>query len=105
MLETSNDVLDKSDVSVSSVGGVFSWMRSLVATRCATGGQQWVGIYHRMTTNTYNNQWMVVDMKLFVPGQPLQEGFFWVYEDMPEVARRWILLALHPATLLPSLLS
>ncbi|KAK8765066.1 hypothetical protein V5799_032324, partial [Amblyomma americanum] len=31
----------------------------------------------------YNNQWMVVDYKKFVPGQPLPDGLLYVLEQLP----------------------
>jgi hypothetical protein len=32
---------------------------------------------------SYNNQWMLLDYKLFTPGAPLPPGFFSVLEQLP----------------------
>ncbi len=31
----------------------------------------------------YNNQWMVVDYKLFTPNQPIQDNTLWILEQIP----------------------
>lgn len=36
-----------------------------------------------LTSRSYNNQWMVLDYKLFSPGAPLQPRFFSVLEQLP----------------------
>jgi hypothetical protein len=38
---------------------------------------------HARCSGSYNNQWIVVDYKLFVAGQPLADGLLWIGEQYP----------------------
>jgi hypothetical protein len=40
----------------------------------------------------YNNQWIIVDYKLFNPGQPLQPGTLWIAEQIPGYVIRYFSL-------------
>lgn len=51
-------------------GCVLEWVRSVVANRLALDGDTWAETFKRFNSGTYNNQWMVVDYKAFVPGGP-----------------------------------
>jgi hypothetical protein len=51
-------------------GGVLEWVRNIVANRLALDGASWTDVFKRFNSGTYNNQWMVVDYKAFVPGGP-----------------------------------
>nr|XP_058895699.1 putative phospholipase B-like 2 isoform X2 [Kogia breviceps] len=51
-------------------GCVLEWMRNVVANRLALDGDSWADIFRRFNSGTYNNQWMIVDYKAFVPGGP-----------------------------------
>ncbi|XP_067299089.1 putative phospholipase B-like 2 isoform X2 [Pseudorasbora parva] len=65
-------------------GAVMEWLRNIVANRLAESGQAWTDIFRKHNSGTYNNQWMVVDYKLFVPGQEqAKPGLFTVLEQIP----------------------
>uniref|UniRef100_A0A7N5P4L6 Phospholipase B-like n=1 Tax=Ailuropoda melanoleuca TaxID=9646 RepID=A0A7N5P4L6_AILME len=49
---------------------VLEWLRNVVANRLALDGDAWADIFKRFNSGTYNNQWMIVDYKAFVPGGP-----------------------------------
>ncbi|XP_036730742.1 putative phospholipase B-like 2 isoform X3 [Balaenoptera musculus] len=51
-------------------GCVLEWLRNVVANRLALDGDSWADIFKRFNSGTYNNQWMIVDYKAFVPGGP-----------------------------------
>ncbi|XP_036785324.2 putative phospholipase B-like 2 [Manis pentadactyla] len=51
-------------------GCVLEWVRNIVANRLALDGDTWADIFKRFNSGTYNNQWMIVDYKAFVPGKP-----------------------------------
>ena len=49
----------------------------------ATSGLEWADIIAQYNSGTYNNQYMVIDLKLFRPGRELQPGLLWVVEQLP----------------------
>jgi len=59
------------------------WCRVMVANRMASNGQDWMNVFGLYNSGSYNNQWIIVDNKLFVPGQPLVAGVLWVGEQVP----------------------
>ncbi|XP_072839771.2 putative phospholipase B-like 2 [Pogona vitticeps] len=63
---------------------VLEWLRNIVANRLATSGAEWAVIFQKYNSGTYNNQWMIVDYKAFIPGKAsLQEGVLTVLEQIP----------------------
>jgi hypothetical protein len=48
-------------------------------------GKQWSKLFAKRNSGTYNNQWMVLDYKKFVPGKDLSDvkGLLWVLEQLP----------------------
>lgn len=63
---------------------IFENMRVMAANRLASSGAEWVSIFGRENSGTYNNEWMVVDMKLFDTVGELKDGLLWVLEQMPD---------------------
>lgn len=59
------------------------WVRAMTANYLAKSGPQWMEIFKRHNSGTYNNQWMVVDYGKFSPGKPLLEGLLTVGEQTP----------------------
>jgi len=49
----------------------------------ATSGAQWMEVFKKYNSGTYNNMWMVVDYARFTPGKPLPEGVLTVGEQLP----------------------
>lgn len=59
------------------------WMRNMIANRFAVSGDDWAHWFSQYNSGTYNNEWMIVDYKKFVPGEPLIDGLFTVLEQLP----------------------
>lgn len=59
------------------------WVRIQIANRLAHGTVDWAKWFSLHNSGTYNNEWMVIDYKLFTPGQPLRDGLFVVLEQIP----------------------
>jgi len=49
----------------------------------ARSGSEWISIFSRYNSGTYNNQWIIVDYNKFVPYQPLGSGVLYIAEQMP----------------------
>jgi len=62
---------------------VLEWVRTIVANRLAASGSEWAYLFEKYNSGTYNNQWMIVDYKLFKPGSPLVPNTLWILEQIP----------------------
>jgi Phospholipase B len=62
---------------------VFEWTRNVVANRLATDGKSWCETFSKFNSGTYNNEFFVVDMNVFVPGSPLQDGLLYILDQIP----------------------
>ncbi|KAH8065718.1 hypothetical protein JL722_97 [Aureococcus anophagefferens] len=77
-----------------------SWQRVRAANALAATGPAWASIVGRENSGTYNNQWgagvvvlsppasparayMILDLKLFEPGNALPDGLLYVVEQIP----------------------
>ncbi|PVD33062.1 hypothetical protein C0Q70_08510 [Pomacea canaliculata] len=63
---------------------VLEGIRSVVANRLSTSGSQWASIFSAYNSGTYNNEWMVIDYKKFIPGaKTLMQGLLTVLDQIP----------------------
>ncbi|TPP63994.1 LAMA protein 2 [Fasciola gigantica] len=68
---------------------VLYFYRVMTANRLAQTGREWALYFRQENSGTYNNQWMVVDAKLFSNDQPLpNKGLLVVAEQLPGIV--WI---------------
>jgi hypothetical protein len=83
ILETTNDVMNKSLYDACTYESVLTWMRSRVALQMATSGAEFCRSFEKQNSGSYNNQWHVLDYKRFIPGQSLSPGTFHILEQVP----------------------
>jgi len=82
--ETTNDVFNNSLYSTYiHTETVPEWIRIILANRMAGSGAEWVDIFGYLNSGTYNNQWQIVDYKLFTPGSNPPPGTLWIAEQIP----------------------
>ncbi|KYQ94010.1 phospholipase B-like protein [Tieghemostelium lacteum] len=81
--ETTNSIINMSLYSQVKPTTLLYWVRSMVANRLANSGQEWIDNYVPYQSGTYNNQWMIVDYKLFTPFSELQNGTLMIMESIP----------------------
>ncbi|KAH9376843.1 hypothetical protein HPB48_009751 [Haemaphysalis longicornis] len=65
----------------------LTWVRSNVANRLATSASEWANVFSTRNSGTYNNQWLIMDTKLFKPGRPIVNETLWILEQMPGIIR------------------
>lgn len=73
---------------VAPVGQVLEYARAMVANRLARSGKEWVEIFRKHNSGTYNNQWYIVDYNNFKPKNSrfqgsIAPGLLWVIEQLP----------------------
>jgi len=83
VMETTNGVMNGSLYSAVNSSALLSWIRVILANKMASNGQEWVDTFSKFNSGTYNNQWIVVDMKKLVPGSRLQAGALFILEQIP----------------------
>ncbi|CAG9531329.1 unnamed protein product [Cercopithifilaria johnstoni] len=85
IIETTISIFNQSLYdAVRSDGQLHCWIRSFIATRLANTAKQWMQIFAQYNSGTYNNQWTVVDYKLFKPKEELPtKNLLWVLEQAP----------------------
>ncbi|XP_050664376.1 putative phospholipase B-like 2 isoform X1 [Leptidea sinapis] len=69
-------------------GQILEFMRAMVATRLSRSGEEWVDLFARHNSGTYNNQWYIVDYKKFKARRGyeagrVEPGLLWVLEQLP----------------------
>ncbi|PAV86669.1 hypothetical protein WR25_22755 [Diploscapter pachys] len=65
-------------------GQIHCWVRSFIANALTKTSKTWVDLFARYNSGTYNNQWTVVDYKMFKPGQPIPDkDMLWILEQTP----------------------
>jgi len=83
-METTNAVFNLTLYDVIKPETVMSWIRVIVSNRMASSGSEWVNLMANYNSGTYNNQWMVVDFKLWQQGMTqLAPNTLWIGSQMP----------------------
>lgn len=83
VMETTNDVYDTSLYADVHWESALSYHRVFAANLVADNGAAWVNLVQMYNSGTYNNQYMVVDLKRFTPGTELKAGLLTVIELLP----------------------
>ncbi|KAJ1366547.1 hypothetical protein KIN20_027228 [Parelaphostrongylus tenuis] len=86
-LETTISVFNKalySDTFIKPEGQVHCWIRSTISNYLSKTAKEWVKLFSRYNSGTYNNQWTIVDYKKFKPGEELPDkDMLWILEQIP----------------------
>jgi len=81
--ETTNGIFTQDLYNKIVPQALLSWVRALQANMGAKSCAEWMNIFGRYNSGTYNNQWICVDYNLFKPGHSLAPGTLWIGEQIP----------------------
>ena len=83
VIETSIVVFNSSLFKIIKPQNLLCWQRVILANRMAETGEQWAKVFSMYNSGTYNNQFMALDLKKFVPNSQVQKNSLWIVEQMP----------------------
>eukprot|EP01100_Stratorugosa_tubuloviscum_P012713 TRINITY_DN612_c0_g1_i1.p1 TRINITY_DN612_c0_g1~~TRINITY_DN612_c0_g1_i1.p1 ORF type:complete len:552 (-),score=253.66 TRINITY_DN612_c0_g1_i1:204-1859(-) len=87
-IETTNSIYNETLYTlIKPTDSVLTWTRGVVANRLANDGETWTKIFAQYNSGSYNNQWMILNMKLWQKGQPIPDNFLWIIEQIPGYTR------------------
>ncbi|KAL5516228.1 hypothetical protein EMCRGX_G001509 [Ephydatia muelleri] len=83
VIETTNDILNNTLFEAVTPKALLSWHRMRLANWLATGGEQWAGYFSEYNSGTYNNQYMVLDLKKITLKSDIADDALWIVEQIP----------------------
>ncbi|XP_073932118.1 phospholipase B-like 1 isoform X2 [Castor canadensis] len=83
LLQTTNSVYNKTLLKFVVPETLLAWQRVRVANMMANGGKQWAEIFSKYNSGTYNNQYMVLDLKKVNLSKSLDKGTLYIVEQIP----------------------
>lgn len=83
VMETTNPNYNNELFALVTAKALPYWLRAMTANFLASSGPEWMEIFQRHNSGTYNNMWMVIDYSKFTPGKPLLLGTLTVGEQLP----------------------
>ncbi|XP_048758245.2 phospholipase B-like 1 [Ostrea edulis] len=85
MLQTTNNVFNKTLYNYVKPESLFAWQRVRVANMIANGGEEWAKIVAQYNSGTYNNQYMIIDLKKIHLKSSIEDDALWVVEQIPSL--------------------
>lgn len=83
LLQTTNSVYNKTLLKLVVPETLLAWQRVRVANMMAQGGKDWAEIFSKYNSGTYNNQYMVLDLKKVTIKKSLGDGTLYIVEQIP----------------------
>lgn len=83
LLQTTNSVYNKTLLKEVIPEALLAWQRVRVANMMANDGKRWAEIFSKYNSGTYNNQYMVLDLKKVKLNNSLGKGTLYVVEQIP----------------------
>jgi hypothetical protein len=83
VLQTTNNIFNISLYDLVKPESLLAWQRVRVANMMADSGQSWFSALKLYNSGTYNNQYMVIDLKRVELNKSVSDGTLWVVEQIP----------------------
>ena len=82
--ETTNQVFKYDLFDSLTPRSLLTWERSIIANRLSEDSSQWMNFFSRYNSGTYNNQYMILDLKkVDTHNKIIEDNAFWVLEQIP----------------------
>lgn len=83
MTQTTNSIFNASLWDLVVPQSLLAWQRVRAANQLASSGPEWYSVVKAHNSGTYNNQYMVLDLRLFRPQNALPPNALFVVEQIP----------------------
>jgi len=83
MTQTTNSIFNTALWDLVTPKSLLAWQRVRTANQLANSGPEWYELVSQYNSGTYNNQYMILDSKLFVPNNALPPNTLFVIEQIP----------------------
>lgn len=83
IIETTNDIYIPKLFDLVTSQSVLCWMRAILSTSIAINSKDWTDLFSISASGTYTNQWQILNMGLFIPGEIPPPNTFWLLEEIP----------------------
>ncbi|XP_076075549.1 phospholipase B-like 1 [Mytilus galloprovincialis] len=87
MLQTTNNVFNQTLYKLVQPQSLLAWQRVRVANMMASSGKQWADVFSLYNSGTYNNQYMIIDMKKISLGKSIDDNALWIVEQIPSLVK------------------
>ena len=82
--ETTNHVFNTSLFDNLTPESFTCWLRTMIALRLADNGKTWCEIFQKLNSGTYNNQFMILDLKLIdIDKKEISDEALYIIEQLP----------------------
>lgn len=83
MLQTTNGIYNKTLYELVTPKALLAWHRVRLANWLASSGSQWAEYVAEYNSGTYNNQYVVLDLKKIKLKERIEDNALWIVEQIP----------------------
>jgi len=84
VIETTNSLFDNDLFDKLTPESLLCWQRAMISNRVSTSAREWVENFSVMNSGTYNNQFMVLDMKkINLSERKIENEAMYIIEQIP----------------------
>lgn len=83
MIQTTNNIFNLTLYKLVKPESLLAWQRVLMANSMARNGKDWAQLVRFKNSGTYNNQYMVLDLRKIKLKSNIEDNALWVVEQIP----------------------